>query len=164
MNTLIFWVQIQEAHTPRHINVQRNILKFKSSLFREDAMGEVELVYWVKGGMCAVLESLQYFLHKIYDRQGARGSLCNSCKSTEEAGGKVVSVQFMQIYRRSREVGQSYLTSVETTLLAMSHASWLMIRIRPQVVLCNGPGTCVPLCIIAFLFKGLLVICFLCRE
>nr|XP_034926275.1 UDP-N-acetylglucosamine transferase subunit ALG14-like isoform X2 [Populus alba] len=58
--------------------------------------------------MCAVLESLQYFLHKIYDRQGARGSLCNSCKSTEEAG---------------------------------------------KSVLCNGPGTCVPLCIIAFLFK-----------
>ncbi|KAJ6751678.1 hypothetical protein OIU85_002136 [Salix viminalis] len=23
----------------------------------------------------------------------------------------------------------------------------------PQVVLCNGPGTCVPLCVIAFLFK-----------
>ncbi|KAG6784863.1 hypothetical protein POTOM_010573 [Populus tomentosa] len=58
----------------------------------------------------------------------------------------------MQIYIRSREVGQSYLTSVGTTL-AMSHALWLMIRIRPQVVLCNGPGTCVPLCIIAFLFK-----------
>ncbi|KAL9360076.1 hypothetical protein Peur_048199 [Populus x canadensis] len=34
---------IQEAHIPRHINVQWNILKFKSSLFREDAMGEVEL-------------------------------------------------------------------------------------------------------------------------
>ncbi|KAL9397023.1 hypothetical protein Peur_011276 [Populus x canadensis] len=56
--------RIQEAHIPRHINVQWNILKFKSSLFREDAMGEVEL-----------------------------------------AGGKGVSVQFMQIYRRSREVG-----------------------------------------------------------
>lgn len=70
-----------------------------------------------------------------------------------QAGGKGVSVQFMQIYRRSREVGQSYLTSVGTTLLAMSHALWLMIRIRPQVVLSNGPGTCVPLYIIAFLFK-----------
>nr|XP_034926276.1 uncharacterized protein LOC118057717 isoform X3 [Populus alba]XP_034926277.1 uncharacterized protein LOC118057717 isoform X3 [Populus alba]XP_034926278.1 uncharacterized protein LOC118057717 isoform X3 [Populus alba] len=56
--------RIQEAHIPRHINVQWNILKFKPSLFREDAMGEVEL-----------------------------------------AGGKGVSVQFMQIYRRSREVG-----------------------------------------------------------
>ncbi|KAJ6298531.1 hypothetical protein OIU76_019649 [Salix suchowensis] len=25
--------------------------------------------------------------------------------------------------------------------------------VDPQVVLCNGPGTCVPLCVIAFLFK-----------
>ncbi|KAJ0082402.1 hypothetical protein Patl1_10144 [Pistacia atlantica] len=56
------------------------------------------------------------------------------------------SAQFMQIYR-SREVGQSYISSVWTTLLAIAHALWLMIRIRPQVVLCNGPGTCIPLCI-----------------
>ncbi|KAJ6940515.1 hypothetical protein NC651_006603 [Populus alba x Populus x berolinensis] len=26
------------------------------------------LADWVKGGMCAVFESLQYFLHKNYDR------------------------------------------------------------------------------------------------
>jgi len=100
----------------------------------------------------------------------------------------------MQIYR-SREVGQSYITSVGTTLVAIAHALWLMIKTRPQVVsdkpshitiysplklklpfcryfllyiswssdlslfgtlsqiLCNGPGTCIPLCVIAFLFK-----------
>ncbi|PQM37335.1 UDP-N-acetylglucosamine transferase subunit ALG14 homolog [Prunus yedoensis var. nudiflora] len=62
------------------------------------------------------------------------------------------SSQFMQIYR-SREVGQSYITSVWTTLIALAHGFWLMLRIRPQVILCNGPGTCVPLCVIAFLFK-----------
>ncbi|KAH7861922.1 hypothetical protein Vadar_032680 [Vaccinium darrowii] len=64
----------------------------------------------------------------------------------------VENAQFMQIYR-SREVGQSYLTSVGTTLMAIAHALWLMIKIRPQVILCNGPGTCVPLCVIAFFFK-----------
>ncbi|PON39963.1 Oligosaccharide biosynthesis protein Alg14-like [Parasponia andersonii] len=70
-----------------------------------------------------------------------------------ETGDKVVETsQFMQIYR-SREVGQSYITSVWTTLLALAHGLWLMIKIRPEVILCNGPGTCVPLCIIAFLFK-----------
>ncbi|GMP71960.1 hypothetical protein CsSME_00030181 [Camellia sinensis var. sinensis] len=66
--------------------------------------------------------------------------------------GVVENAQFMQIYR-SREVGQSYLTSVGTTLTAIIHALWLMIKIRPQVIICNGPGTCVPLCVIAFLFK-----------
>ncbi|CAN6913553.1 unnamed protein product, partial [Brassica oleracea] len=64
------------------------------------------------------------------------------------------SLRFTQIYR-SREVGQSYVTSVWTTIVAIVHALWLMIRIRPQVILCNGPGTCIPLCVIAFLFKVL---------
>lgn len=62
--------------------------------------------------------------------------------------------EYMQIYR-SREVGQSYITSVGTTLVAIAHALWLMIKIRPQVILCNGPGTCIPICGIAFIFKVL---------
>lgn len=66
--------------------------------------------------------------------------------------GFMENAKFFKIYR-SREVGQSYVTSVGTTLIAIAHALWLMIRIRPQVILCNGPGTCIPLCIIAFLFK-----------
>ncbi|KAK7252498.1 hypothetical protein RIF29_36478 [Crotalaria pallida] len=71
-----------------------------------------------------------------------------------ENGTRVVdnTVQFMKIYR-SREVGQSYVTSVWTTIIALVHALWLMIKIRPQVILCNGPGTCIPLCAIAFMFK-----------
>jgi len=71
----------------------------------------------------------------------------------DETGVKVEeTAQFMQIYR-SREVGQSYLTSVWTTLIATAHALWIMFKIRPQVILCNGPGTCFPLCAIAFFFK-----------
>ncbi|XP_071911577.1 UDP-N-acetylglucosamine transferase subunit ALG14-like isoform X2 [Coffea arabica] len=46
---------------------------------------------------------------------------------------EVGSAKFMQIYR-SREVGQSYITSVGTTLIALAHALWLMIKIRPHVV------------------------------
>ncbi|XP_049393771.1 uncharacterized protein LOC125858129 [Solanum stenotomum] len=72
----------------------------------------------------------------------------------KEALKGVGGAEFMQIYR-SREVGQSYITSVGTTLVAIAHALWLMIKIRPQVILCNGPGTCIPLCVIAFLFKVL---------
>ncbi|XP_020874377.1 UDP-N-acetylglucosamine transferase subunit ALG14 homolog isoform X2 [Arabidopsis lyrata subsp. lyrata] len=52
----------------------------------------------------------------------------------EKPAVKEASSQFMQIYR-SREVGQSYVTSVWTTIVAIVHALWLMIRIRPQVVL-----------------------------
>ncbi|KAJ4804168.1 UDP-N-acetylglucosamine transferase subunit ALG14 [Rhynchospora pubera] len=60
--------------------------------------------------------------------------------------------QFMQIYR-SREVGQSYITSIGTTIVAIIHAMWIVLKLRPQVILCNGPGTCIPLCACAYLLK-----------
>ena len=51
-----------------------------------------------------------------------------------QTGAEVDKIaQFMQIYR-SREVGQSYFTSVWTTLIATLHALWLMLKLRPQVV------------------------------
>ncbi|KAJ6949586.1 hypothetical protein NC651_003541 [Populus alba x Populus x berolinensis] len=56
-------------------------------------------------------------------------------------GGKGGSTQFLKIYR-SREV----VVSVTKEIPKLSATD------IPQV-LCNGPGTCVPLCVIAFLFK-----------
>ena len=55
-------------------------------------------------------------------------------EETEDKMEETSHSQFMQIYR-SREVGQSYITSVLTTMIAMVHALWLMLRIRPQVVI-----------------------------
>jgi len=54
---------------------------------------------------------------------------------------------------RSREVGQSYLTSVWTTLRAQLSAFGLVYRVRPQLVLCNGPGTCLPVCTAALFLR-----------
>lgn len=68
------------------------------------------------------------------------------------AGGIGHEAKYFQIYR-SREVGQSYATSVVSTLVALAHAMWLVVRIRPDVVFANGPGTCLPVCIAAFLLK-----------
>lgn len=39
-----------------------------------------------------------------------------------------------------KQVGQSYLTSVFTTLLAGLHAAYMVVKIRPDLVLVNGPG------------------------
>lgn len=47
--------------------------------------------------------------------------------------------------RRSREVGQSYVSSCWTTLRACVDALFLLAAQRPQLLLCNGPGTCLPL-------------------
>ncbi|XP_044592918.1 UDP-N-acetylglucosamine transferase subunit ALG14 homolog [Cotesia glomerata] len=54
---------------------------------------------------------------------------------------------------RSREVGQSYYTSVITTLIAFINAGVIMFREKPDLILANGPGTCVPLCLVAFIFQ-----------
>lgn len=70
----------------------------------------------------------------------------------ENPDGNVGSAKYLKIYR-SREVGQSYVTSVGTTLIAMVHALWLILKIRPDVVICNGPGTCIPLCVSSFFTK-----------
>lgn len=54
---------------------------------------------------------------------------------------------------RSREVGQSYFTSIFTTLWSFLHAFGLVLRIRPNLLLCNGPGTCLPIAICTFLYR-----------
>ncbi|KAL3985304.1 Oligosaccharide biosynthesis protein Alg14 like family protein [Acanthocheilonema viteae] len=46
---------------------------------------------------------------------------------------------------RSREVKQSYVTSIFTTIRACIESLFLMWRIRPDAVLCNGPGVCLPI-------------------
>ena len=50
---------------------------------------------------------------------------------------------------RAREVGQSFVTSVPSTL----HALWACVRLiwtaAPELVLVNGPGTCVPVAVLA---------------
>ncbi|XP_070842486.1 UDP-N-acetylglucosamine transferase subunit ALG14 [Chaetodon trifascialis] len=56
---------------------------------------------------------------------------------------------------RSREVHQSWSSSVVSTLNALQHSLPLVFRLRPDMVLCNGPGTCVPLCV-AGLLLGIL--------
>ncbi|XP_051969536.1 UDP-N-acetylglucosamine transferase subunit ALG14 homolog [Xyrauchen texanus] len=47
---------------------------------------------------------------------------------------------------RSREVRQSWSSSVLSSLRALMSSVPLVFRLQPDMVLCNGPGTCVPLC------------------
>lgn len=56
---------------------------------------------------------------------------------------------------RAREVGQSYITSVFTTMKAIFNCLPLMLVTRPDLLLCNGPGTCIPVCFMAYFVKFL---------
>ncbi|XP_044158196.1 UDP-N-acetylglucosamine transferase subunit ALG14 homolog [Bufo gargarizans] len=56
---------------------------------------------------------------------------------------------------RSREVQQSWSSSFLTTLQSLFYSFPLTFRLKPDVILCNGPGTCIPVCFSA-LFLGVL--------
>ncbi|XP_045112639.1 UDP-N-acetylglucosamine transferase subunit ALG14 homolog [Portunus trituberculatus] len=52
----------------------------------------------------------------------------------------------VEVVPRTREVGQSWITSAFTTLHALISSLLVLVRHRPLLILSNGPGTCVPLC------------------
>ena len=54
---------------------------------------------------------------------------------------------------RSRKVGQSYFTSIFTTLYSLIICFKMMFMISPEILLCNGPGTCVPVCVACWFFN-----------
>lgn len=75
-----------------------------------------------------------------------------SLRRVEAFGGR----QPDKVYRipRSREVGQSYISSIGTTLWSFIFAFQLVFwEIRPGLLLCNGPGTCLPIAVVTFLCR-----------
>ncbi|XP_055683085.1 UDP-N-acetylglucosamine transferase subunit ALG14 homolog [Lutzomyia longipalpis] len=70
----------------------------------------------------------------------------------EERGARDFSI--VEI-KRSRKLHQSFLTSIFSTIWATCESIPLLVTFRPELVLCNGPGTCVPICLLAFFLDGL---------
>lgn len=56
---------------------------------------------------------------------------------------------------RSRKVHQSYITSIFTTLYSTLYSLPIVFLNKPDLIICNGPGTCVPICIVSFLMRVL---------
>lgn len=54
---------------------------------------------------------------------------------------------------RSRYVNQSYVTSIFSTIYSIFMTVPVIISFKPDLVLCNGPGTCVPVCFVAFIMR-----------
>lgn len=79
-----------------------------------------------------------------------------SAEKVKDIEGDNKDYKIVEIYR-SREVRQSYFTSIWTTTFATLNCLPILWRENPELILCNGPGTCIPLCVIAFLFKVLFI-------
>lgn len=54
---------------------------------------------------------------------------------------------------RSRNVNQSYLSSVFSTLYSTLYTIPVVYNFKPNIVLCNGPGTCIPVCVVVFILR-----------
>jgi len=72
-------------------------------------------------------------------------------RTMETSKGSTKSEYIVTLIPRSREVMQSWLTTILSTGKASIYSIYVVFRSQPDMVLCNGPGTCVPLCFAAFL-------------
>lgn len=62
-------------------------------------------------------------------------------KSSEFYESEKMKIRFIS---RSRKVGQSYVTSAFTTLLSFIESVNIVRESDCKLLLCNGPGTCIP--------------------
>lgn len=91
-------------------------------------------------------------MHEAEVERTCKGS--HASRGALDSCGATFDSRYVQI-SRSREVGQSYLTSVYSTLRSIAEAAFVVFRFRPELLLCNGPGTCVPLCLVCFVARFL---------
>lgn len=93
-------------------------------------------------------------------------SLSSSSPSIQSKATKATpTTKSSTVYKipRSREVGQSYSSSVVTTLYSFWVAMKMVLTERPDLVLVNGPGTCLPVAVSAFVLLRVLCLKPSCR-
>lgn len=83
-------------------------------------------------------------------------SLQNKLKA-EPSSNDVRDESIVKTIPRARKVKQSYFTSIFSTLYAFLYSIPLVLGTLPDLLLCNGPGTCIPLCVLVYLLKFLAV-------
>jgi beta-1,4-N-acetylglucosaminyltransferase len=70
---------------------------------------------------------------------------------------KKTKFHFEKIYR-SRNVGQSFKSSIFTTIYALFQSLVIIMKTRPSLVVSNGPGVAVPIIYIGFILKLLFIL------
>ncbi|PVU95947.1 hypothetical protein BB561_001488 [Smittium simulii] len=54
---------------------------------------------------------------------------------------------------RARRVGQSYFSSVFTTINAFMTSVSVLVSTSPDIIICNGPAICVPIVIASYIYR-----------
>ena len=77
---------------------------------------------------------------------------------SEQKASRVISQPYKaHTVLRSRKVGQSYLTSIFTTLLSIFPCMWVVFKSLPDLIITNGPAVAVPICYSSLLLKLLFI-------
>ncbi|XP_053607260.1 UDP-N-acetylglucosamine transferase subunit ALG14 homolog [Plodia interpunctella] len=123
----------------------------------------------LKGGLRTILcmgsgghttELLRLVKNLNYEKYRPRLYIVADNDATSEAKIKLNDQDDYTVSRipRSRNVNQSYISSVFSTLYAFTQIIPVVYKFKPDVIFCNGPGTCVPLCVLAFLLRCLFIL------
>ncbi len=78
---------------------------------------------------------------------------CTSIPAMESKHPLLAKIATVHRVPRSREVGQSYMSSLWTTFVACIYSIWMVGKLQPDLLICNGPGTCIPICIGALIMR-----------
>lgn len=118
-----------------------------------------EMLTFLSGFNPVNIQSVHFFLAKTdhHSQSKAEAWANRNIQSNNGNGNRSsppppLQVSFHKI-TRSREVGQSWCSTVGTTLAGLCETISLYCQVQPDVVLCNGPGTCVPVVYCAVLGK-----------
>ena len=120
---------------------------------RRDAKQRIKtLVVLGSGGHTA--EMLRLITAFDFDRYGPLTLVTAATDTTSRAKAErelpreaLATARWVQI-PRAREVGQSFVSSVPSTLRALFACFHLIWTASPDLVLVNGPGTCVPVAVL----------------
>lgn len=96
--------------------------------------------------------SLSHYSPRAYIVADSDAMSAEKAREFESSRGQRAEVRTVP---RARRVLQSYASSVPTTLLAFTRSLPLAWKLRPELLLCNGPGTCLPLCLAVYLLRVL---------
>lgn len=64
---------------------------------------------------------------------------------------------FIKIYR-ARNVGQSFISSIPTTIYSLLQSVFVLIKNRPSMIVSNGPGVAFPLMMGGYILKFLMIL------
>lgn len=98
---------------------------------------------------------IHYVVGATDNHSAAKAAALHAADSASAAALREADAHFVTL-PRAREVGESWLSSVYSSLRTLLAALALVWRTKPDVVLTNGPGTSAIVAAIAFTFRALL--------